>query len=276
MNFTPYLHNCNCGDLVGALAGIRQIYRNDGKKAVIYQEIDVPGQYYPGAVHSVKDENGIQVTMNRKMFDMIGPLLLAQNYIEDFQVYTDQKLYIPLTIIRGKLNVNIPYGALPGWTMLAFPDMACDLSEPWVIVPPGDAPFYADYILVNRTQRYTNDRIDYRFLKKYESDMIFTGTETEHQKFCKDHGLDFPRLVVDNFLELAQSMLNCRFFFGNQSFPWNLANAMGIPRILEMCSFAPNCQPNIGKHNYGFLHQKGAEYYFDLLYNKKAAAERQL
>jgi len=91
MNFTPYLHNCNTGDLTGALAGIRQIYLNDGKKAVIYQQLDVPGEYYAGAIHSVKDEKGVQVTMNRKMFDMMRPLLLAQDYVEDFQIYIDQK-----------------------------------------------------------------------------------------------------------------------------------------------------------------------------------------
>lgn len=273
MTVTPYLHNCNSGDLIGALAGIRQIFRNDGKKAVIYQELDVPGQYYAGAVHSVKDDKGVQVTFNRKMFDMIRPLLLAQDYIDDFQVYTDQQPFIPLTIIRGKLNVNIPYGALPSWTMLAFPDMACDLAEPWISVPDGD--YIESYILVNRTERYRNDSIDYSFLKKY-SDVVFTGTEKEHYDFCKTFGLGCPRIEVDNFLDLAQAMKNCRFFIGNQSFPWNLANAMGIPRILEMCSYAPNCQPFVGTDNFGFLHQRGLEYYFELFYKKKAAAERQL
>lgn len=271
MNFTPYLHSCNCGDLIGALAGIRQIYRNDGKKATIYQELDIPGQYYAGAIHSVKDDKGIQVTMNQKMFDMMRPLLLAQEYVEDFQVYTDQQPFIPLTIIRGKINVNIPYGALPSWTMLAFPDMACDLSEPWISLPPRKHRLFPDMILINRTQRYQNNKINYSFLKKYEADLVFTGTETEHRNFCKDFGLDICRLEVDNFLELALAMQECMFFVGNQSFPWNLANAMGAPRILEMCAFAPNCQPFVGKHNYGFLHQKGLEYYFDLLHKKKAA-----
>ena len=271
MNFTPYLHNCNTGDLTGALAGIRQIYLNDGKKAVIYQQLDVPGEYYAGAIHSVKDEKGVQVTMNRKMFDMMRPLLLAQDYVEDFQIYIDQKPFVDLTLIRGRLNVNIPYGMLPSWTMLAFPDMAYDLAEPWIKVPEGGDQF-PEYIIINRTQRYTNERIDYSFLKDYDNEVIFAGTEAEHAKFCLECKVDLPRLVVDNFLELAQAIKSCRFFIGNQSFPWNLANAMGSPRILEMCSFAPNCQPFVGKDNYGFLHQRGLEHYFDLLYKKKATA----
>jgi len=270
----PYFHNCNCGDLIGALAGIRQIFRQTGSKAIIYQQLNLPGQYMQGLIHSVKDENGVQVTMNQRMFDMIRPLLLSQEYIEDFIVYTDQEKYIPLDIIRGKLNVNIPLGMLPSWTMLAFPDMACDLSEPWIFVEGASS--ISDKILINRTERYQNSVIDYGFLKDYQQDMLFVGTETEHLAFCKQFKLNFPRLEVDNFLELAQLMKQSRFFMGNQSFPWNLANAMGIPRIVEMFGLAPNCQPFVGKDNYGFLHQRGLEYYFDLLYKKKAALAQQL
>ncbi len=288
MKTLTYLHNCNSGDLVAALAGIREIYRKYGKKAIICQILDVPGNYMPGLIHSVKDDKGEQVTMNQKMFDMLRPLLLAQDYIEDFQIYTDKKIDTDLTIIRewvdcdgdkaptiirAKQFVNIPNMALPGWTMLAYPQMACDLSEPWISVPDGD--FTEKCILVNRTERYFNAKNNFSFLKKYESDLVFTGTEKEHGKFCKEFGLNFPRLEVDNFLELAQAMKSCRFFFGNQSFPWNLANAMGIPRILEMYPLAPNCQPFVGKDNYGNPFQVPLEYFFDLLYNKKAAPMEQ-
>lgn len=294
MKTTTYLHNCNSGDLICALAGIREAYRKYGRKAVIYQVLDMPGHYIPGLIHSVKDEKGVQVTFNRKMFDLIRPLLLAQDYIEDFQGYTDQKIDIDLTIIResvigtkeepeakphtviaAKQFVNIPNMALPGWTMLAYPNMACDLSEPWMYVPDGEHQF-SDYILVNRTERYQNGKIDYSFLSKYENEVLFVGTDTEHSKFCRQFKLDFPRVVVDNFLELAQVMKSCRFFMGNQSFPWNLANAMGVPRILEMCVYAPNCQPFVGKENYGYMYQVPLEYFFDLLYSKKAVDTRQL
>lgn len=298
MKTLTYLHNCNSGDLIGALAGIREIYRKYGKKAIICQVLDMPGHYMPGLLHSVKDEKGEQVTMNQRMFDMLRPLILAQDYIEDFQVYTDQEIEIDLTIIResvvcseeepskphtvirAKQFVNIPHMALPGWTMLAYPNMACDLSEPWILLPKDSSIFnrfvLKDFILINRTERYLNANINYGFLKEYENELFFTGTAMEHQKFAKDSGLDIGRLEVDNFLDLAQALNRCRFFIGNQSFPWNLANAMGVPRILEMCAYAPNCQPFVGKDNYGFLFQVPLEYYFEDLYNKKAAPKEQL
>lgn len=288
MKTISYLHNCNAGDLIGAMAGMREIYRKYGKKAIVYQQIDIPGHYMQGLVHSVKDDNGVQVTMNQKMFDMLRPLLLSQYYVQDFLVYAGQKIEINLTEIREALVaddihpenppkltppkrfVNIPNGALPGWTMLAYPPMACDLSEPWIEVKDGDMVI-EDLIMINRTERYRCPKMDYSFLKKYEKELLFTGTETEHLKFCQEFGLNFPRLQVDDFLEGAQVLKKCRFFVGNQSFPWNLANAMGIPRILEMFVFAPNCQPFIGKDNYGSYRPDHLEYYVDMLYNRKIA-----
>jgi hypothetical protein len=284
MNKTiTYLHSCNAGDLIGALAGVREIYRKFGKKAIIYQELDVPGHYMPGLVHSVKDDQGTQVTMNKKMFDMAKPLLLAQEYVEDFLVYNGEKIEVDLNVIResilsveGKPSyikapekfANIPNGALPGWPMLAFPPMACDISQPWIDTP-GLTVNFQSYILINRTERYLNKLMNYSFLKKYEKELLFTGTEREHFLFCKEFDLNFPRLGVDNFLELAEIMKMSLFFLGNQSFPWNLANAMGVPRIVEMFSQAPNCQPFVGKDNYGSYRPDHIEYYFDYLYNQK-------
>lgn len=286
MKSLTYLHNCNSGDLLCALPGIREVYRKNGKKAIICQVLDFPGHYIPGLVHSVKDEKGVQVTFNRQMFDMMHPLLMAQECVEDFQIYTDQKIDIDLTIIResvvgtveepdvaphtilgAKQFVNIPNMALPGWLMLAYPPMACDISKPWIFTADVDDSI-SPFILINRTERYKNPKINYSFLRQYEKDLLFTGTETEHGKFCKEFKLDFPRLQIDNFLDLAMAMQSCRFFVGNQSFPWNLANAIGIPRILEMCHYAPNCQPFVGKDNYGFLYQVPLEYFFEELYVK--------
>lgn len=295
MKTITYLHNANSGDLIGAMAGIREIYRKFGKKAIIYQQLDVPGHYMQGLIHSVKDDKGTQVTMNKKMFDMLRPLLLSQEYVEDFKVYTDQKIEVnlpdfrealvvdedhpekPPKLVAPKRFVNIPNGALPSWTMLGFAPMACDLSEPWIELNLLLRDFkLLDKILVNRTERYQNAKMNYGFLKQYEKDLLFAGTEKEHLLFCKQFDLNFPRLEVDNFLELAEVMKICRFFIGNQSFPWNLANAMGVPRVLEMFAQAPNCQPFFGKDNYGSYRPDHIEYYVDYLYNKQVAPMEQL
>ena len=277
MNTIAYLHNCNAGDLICALPAIRSAHRKCGKKAVIYQQLNVPGHYYEGAIHSVRDESGVQVTMNLHIYNMLRPLLLAQDYIADFLVFEEGMInkndIVDLTKIRDKVNVNIPYGSLLSWIPLLAAPLACDISEPWIDFV-GLNDIAKNRILINRTQRYTNPAIKYDFLKKFQSELLFVGTELEHALFCKENDLNFPRLEIDNFLDLAEIMKMCRFFIGNQSFPWNLANGLGISRILEQCYYAPNCQAFIGPENYGFLSQPNLEYFFEELYNKKGHLDK--
>jgi hypothetical protein len=65
----------------------------------------------------------------------------------------------------------------------------------------------------------------------------------------------------------ADDIKSSRFILGNQSFGWNIAEAMKTPRILEVCNYAPNCMPFVGEYSYGYYHQVGAEYYFRKLHN---------
>lgn len=257
-------HRANAGDVISVMAGIKQVCKKLNEKAIFVQRLNWPGHYYDGAVHPVTHE-GEMVCMNKSIFDILRPLMLSQDYIEDFQVYENQKITIDLDVIRDKCFTNIPYGMIQSWTMLAYPDMACDLSKPWVNVEKQD--LIKDKVVINFTERYRNETIDYSFLKKYEPHLIFSGTSKEYGLFYRKWGLDIPYLAVTDFLDLAQCVKGCRFFLGNQSFLWNLANAMSVPRILELSAMAPNCQPFIGEDNFGFYYTKAAQYYFERLFS---------
>jgi hypothetical protein len=148
--------------------------------------------------------------------------------------------------------------------------MACDLSEEWLDSDYWDWPKrydYKDKIIINRTERYINPYISYFFLKDYENDIIFSGTEHEHEIFCKQNNLQMPRLEINNFLELAKTIASCRFFVGNQSLNWHLADAQKVTRILELCPQFPNTFPT-GANGYAFYHQKTLEYYFQQRLNE--------
>ena len=255
-------HRCNSGDVIAAMAGIKEVCIKMGEKAIIYQRLNWPGDYYKGAVHPVVHE-GQQVCLNKEMFDLLRPLIISQDYIEDFVVFDNQKFTVDLDIIRDKCFVNIPHQMIQSWIMLAYPDMACDLSKPWIKVE--DNPILSGVGVINYTERYRNNNIDYSFLKKYESRVVFAGTEKEYGLFYRKWDLNIPFLGTDNFLDLAKCLKGAKFFAGNQSFCWNLANAMGVPRILEICSWAANCQPFVGEKNFGYYHQGAAEYYFERL-----------
>ena len=175
-------------------------------------------------------------------------------------------------VIRGKTFVNLPNGALQAWIIYAFPDLAFDLSRAWITLdgkcPQKIKKQVSGKIILNFTERYRNQIIDYFFLKNYSNDLIFAGTEREHWLFCNRWQLNIPRLEINNFLELGYALKESRFLLANQSANWNLAEAMKTPRILEVCQYAQNCQPMVGENSYGFFHQVAIEYYFKRLYNE--------
>lgn len=288
-------HFANIGDIIAALAGLKRYYEITGNKIVFCQQINVRASYYEGAVHPTKDGNNNEVMCNEVMFNMIKPLILSQEYISDVQIYNGQPmgvskdnklLGIDLDVIRKHIFVNMPNQSLQQWIFMAYPDLAADISKSWVNVGNVDISgcrlkyksgglkkisktFLKDKAIVNFTERYRNPHIDYFFLKNYKDNLIFSGTENEHQLFCEKWEIDIPYLVVNDFLQLAFIIKNSKLLLSNQSFQWNVAEAMKTPRVLELCTYAPNCQAFIGEDSYGYLSQIGCVYYFETLMSKK-------
>ena len=239
------------GDLIYWLSCVKRAYELYGKKAIIYQYLDMPAYLYEGATHPYGG-----VMMNQYAFDMLRPLLLAQDYIEDFRVWKGEPFMIDMDKVRV-MKPLMPYGNIIKWLGYCYGDIMPDVGKQWI------NPTYrktTGKILINRTSRYQNQWINYFFLKEYEEHLLFAGLEEEAIRFCKHWGLNIPHLKVDNFLELAGAINSCRFFIGNQSMCFALAEAMKVPRILEVCPFAPNVDP-VGADAYDFLYQEYFEYY---------------
>lgn len=274
-----YFHAVNSGDMIAAMAGIKSLYQKFGKKALIYQQLNRPAEYYMGATHPIKDGD-VMVTMNENQFNMLKPLICSQEYVEDFVVFKGEEVHVNLDKIRSETPVGLPFGHISSWVMLAFPQMDYNLANSWIDIERASECFVKnkegnistesidDKVLVNFTDRYRNHTINYFFLKKYETNLIFTGTEDEWLKFNKQWDLNIPRLMVNDFLELAVSIKSCLFFIGNQSMCWNIANSMMHPRLLELSLMAPNCPPFIGEWNRGYLFQNALEYYFEEMFDK--------
>ena len=265
-------HSVNSGDLVAAMGCIKKYNELTKRKANVFQQIDWEAAYYQGAEHPILDAKGRNVTMNDKMFEMLKPLVDSQPYINSLEKYSGQRIDIDFDVIRGKTFVNLPHGPITGWLPLAFPDLTFDASKPWIDIDDSKCPIgikgaVAGKVLLNFTSRY-RAKIDYYFLQSFAPDLIFTGTEKEHWDFCSKWSLNIPRLEIDTFLDLAYAIKEARFFLGNQSMGWNLCQAMGTRRILEMCNFADNCFPGIGENSVGYFYQVAAEHYFRQFYNE--------
>lgn len=270
-NYARVLHCVNPGDLIAAMGALKKYWEVTKRKLIVSQSIQHLAAYYAGAVHPTVNDRGENVCCNKPMWDMLKPLIESQEYIHSFEVYQGQKIDLDFHTIRGKTFINLPHGAIQNWIPLAYPDLSFDLSKPWMHLndkcPAIIKKQVSGKVLLNFTERYRNPSTDYSFLKSYAPDLIFAGTEKEHYLFCNRWNLTIPRLEVKDFLELAYAIKECRFLLANQSFNYNIAEAMKTPRILEICQYAQNCIHGIGGLSEGFLHQVGAEYYFRKIYN---------
>lgn len=260
-----YKTSSPAGDLISFMSGVKKMWEETGSKAVIYQRVGMQGISYDGSIHPFKNEEDEPICMSDYMFDMLKPLIEEQEYVESYQRWAGEEFDIDFDLIRLERYTNQPKGSLNRWFNYVFPQMASDLSKPWLSLP--ETLKYAvpsDKIIINFTQRYRNYLINYYFLKEFENDIVFVGLAKEKNIFCKTWNLDIKHYEPDNFYQLAQAIKNCRFFLGNQSFCFQIAEALKTPRILEISMMMPNVIP-IGEQAYDFYHQGGLEYYFKKL-----------
>jgi len=267
MEITSFSHTGNIGDVWASIPAMRQHFINTGKKIDLYLVANVPAFYYEGAVHPTKDDNGSggNVMLNYKMIEMMRPLLMAQNFINQVFVidYSEwdtckDKIQVKLQWIR-ETPVGMPHGSINRWYFQVFPDLTCDLSGVWLQVPEADKNIAEGKIIITRSERYTNPDIDYSFLKPYEENILFCGTMREYNNFTMSYGLNIRKLHINNFLELAQAIKQCKFHITNQTQAFQLSEGIKKPRILEFCSYAANCIP-IGVNAYDFNKQLGLEF----------------
>jgi hypothetical protein len=265
-------HSCNPGDVIASLIACKRFSEITGRKVRYLQRVGMPGTYYHGATHPTLDANGVSVTMNDRMFNLLKPLVESQNYIASFEVYNGQSFDVDFDAIRGKTFVNMPQGSIQAWLFYAFPNLASDISKQWIFLDKPKQQIeevVKGKVILNFTERYRNSKIflEYFFLQAYAPDLIFAGTEQEHFKFCHQWGLNIPLLETKNFLEDAYALRGCMFLLSNQSWMWNAAEALKTPRLLEVCDFAHNCMPFYGENSKGYFHQASLEHYFREMYN---------
>lgn len=263
--FVKYKTGSPSGDLISFLSGIRQIWKDKGKKGIIYHRLNMVGGSYEGANHPYENSEKQPICFNEYAFGMMYPLLMSQEYIQDYLVFDGQQHEIDLDKIRMEVFTNQPRGSLNRWPSHPFPEMATNLADKWLNIPSDG--LYKDKIIINFTERHRNSFVNYFFLKKYQDQILFAGLKKERDLFCAEFDLDIPLLAVDNFYELAKVINSCKFLLSNQSFVFQLGEALKIPRILELFPIMPNVVP-IGEDAYDFYHQGELEYYFNKLINK--------
>jgi hypothetical protein len=186
--------------------------------------------------------------LNEKMASMLKPLLESQSYIAGCETFSDQHIDINLDNFR-KCGIMLDRGDISRWCGYITGIMP-EVYKPWLEVEPDET--YNRSIVVSRSARYRNPTFDYAFLNQYE-DIYFIGVHSEFEDI-KASVKNIKWVEVDTFLDMAQVIKGSKVFIGNQSFPFAVAEALKVPRVLEMCVFTPNVIPQ-GPNGYDVYFQ---------------------
>jgi hypothetical protein len=200
------------------------------------------------------------VMLNDKMIEMLQPLLLHQPQIKRAKKYEGEEFDYDLDAFR-KYGFHLDKGSIVRWYFLVH-GVSYNSSKPWLTAPRDER--YAHSIVIARSQRYRSPVVDYSFLDKYPN-KIFVGIEAEYNDMkTQVRNLEFK--PVKDFLELATIINSCRLFIGNQSFPFSVAEALKVKRLLEVFYRAPNVIPE-GEGANDFMFQPQFESLVERLVN---------
>lgn len=171
----------------------------------------------------------------------VSEFLKTQPYIDSVQDWDGQTVDFDLDTFR---NLDPAFILLPVAYLMRF-GVLYDLTMPWidkvVEIPKAE-------IVVSRTDRY-HSPFDWGELAPWIDKAAFVGSKSEHEEFVRQTGLQIRYEETKTWMELAGVIRGSKLFVGNQSFAYSLAEAMKHPRVLEVCSLCPNCDPQ-GKNGH--------------------------
>lgn len=240
-NEVHFKHFGLIGDIIYSIPAMKALA--SGKEIHLHLHINQPSLYKKTMRHY--NEGKI---LTEKSVEMIAPLLLSQPEIKCCDIFSDQHIDFDLDDFR-KYPFDYNMGHICRWYFLAY-GISSDLSKPWLQVTTNDN--FKDEIIISRSFRYHAPGISYDFMKDY-GNIGFVGLPEEYEDMKKS----IPQIKyypVKNFLELARIIGGCKFFIGNQSFPYSLAEAIKVKRALEVCFENPNVIPE-GDNAYDFCYQ---------------------
>ena len=247
-----FLHSGHLGDLIYALPVIKELAKDHVCHFYIQANKNMPVEYH-------KHPAG-NVYIDDRMLNLFLPLMKEQKFIHKVEKYNNQEIDINFDIFR-ELPVNINFNS-PRW-YFQITGIQVDLTDPYLDVKPHDE--IKNKIIIHRTFRHRNQFINYKFLQKYK-DLIFIGIKDEYEDLKKDiKNLDFYN--CKDYLDMARVIKSCKFFIGNQSVAYPMAEALKVPRILEAEPLFPVVQP-IGKNAFDFYFQPHFEKWCEHLNNK--------
>jgi hypothetical protein len=222
MGVLNFSHSGKIGDVIFSIPTILELCKTTKQESALYliPNILTGDPYDP-------------YRLTDKSIESITPLL--ELVIDKVAVWKDEVINVPLDLFR-KTGFNPAAGHLPRHYNYCW-DVAPDLTKPWLDVDGVYGTGLEDYIIVSRSLRYRNQSINYKFLNEYK--IVFLGLPDEWKVFQFDCP-DAKYVETSNLLEVAQIIKTGKAFVGNQSACFAIAEAMKVPRLLEVSIASPN------------------------------------
>jgi hypothetical protein len=205
---------------------------------------------------------------------MMADLLLTQDYVRHAALYDGRPVTCDLdrfrekavgihvfNAVRAQTNriTGLLFGSLAEQTRnLLIPKIAVDLPQchwecatlpgkakldPWL---SGIGRKHVADIVICKTERHPG-KLDWNILQRFADRAIFVGLENEHFAFSRSHfAIEFYKAT--DFVDLAQVISGAKLFVGNQCFALALADAMSVPRAVEVWFESPNRMSGINAH----------------------------
>ena len=236
-----FLHSGHLGDVINALPVLKELSKNH--KCNLYLKINEPLE---ADAWGYKHE-GDKIYMSEKMVKMVMPLLKKQTYINKIEIFKKQPIDVDLDLFR-KIPMNFNLDEVRWYFHLT--GVHTDLTKQYLFADAHTS--IKNKIVIMRSTRRKNTFINYSFLTKYE-DVLFLGLKDEYIDLQKE----IPNLQFydcKDFLEAAEIISSSKFFIGNSSFGFTIAEGLKVPRIMESYPDFPVIYPN-GGHGYDFYFQ---------------------
>ena len=254
-NTLNFLHSGHCGDLIYSLPVIKKLAETHKCNLFVGINKSINENYFK---HPSKG-----VFIDKKIYNFIYPLLKQQEYINTVQIHSGEPIDINLDIFR-ELPINLSFNSCRWYFHIT--GIHVDLSKPFLDSPGHET--IKDKIVIVRTFRSRNHFINYKFLNNFHKDLIFLGLKDEYE----DLKQQIPKLNFYeplDFYDMAKIINSSKFFLGNQSAAFAIAEGLKVPRLLECRPDFPVVQP-IGGHCYDFYYQIHFKKFFNDLFKLKS------
>jgi len=203
------------------------------------------------ALPVLRAQPGILALTKKRQKNFLDSLLILQPYIQEVTLekpwkdssgganqvnkqtspiqdyYIDLRKYREITETDYTKHLTLCHAEVAG--------IEIDSRTAWL---EGIEPNPVAKIVVHRSPRYHGE-LDWEALRPFLADTVFVGKPEEYSEFP----LPVAHHRTRNSLELAQVIAGSRFFVGNQSCPFAIAEALKHPRFLEVSTEKPNCTP---------------------------------